>query len=111
MAAALANQDEPLNSPEVGGNGNYVRGASSARAEPSRRESMKPAKMMPTIATSVVAALMVSGLAAQQQPKAEKPRYALIDLGTFGGPDSGNNSPSVILTNEGAVTGVADTAV
>jgi probable HAF family extracellular repeat protein len=72
---------------------------------------MKPAKMMLTIATSLVAALMVSGLAAQQQPKAEKPRYALIDLGTFGGPDSGNNSPSVILTNEGAVTGVADTAV
>jgi probable HAF family extracellular repeat protein len=35
--------------------------------------------------------------------------YKLIDLGTFGGPNSGNNSPSVILNSEGAVTGNADT--
>ena len=41
--------------------------------------------------------------------KKEQMRYKLIDLGTFGGPNSGNNSPSVLMNSAGAVTGWADT--
>src|ERR1700694_1398544 len=39
----------------------------------------------------------------------EHTRYRLIDLGTFGGPDSVNNGGSVIINSEGTVVGAADT--
>jgi probable HAF family extracellular repeat protein len=66
------------------------------------------------VMTSIVALAIPSQLSAQEQPAKqqlarEHHRYKLIDLGTFGGPNSGNNSPSVIMNNEGAVTGFADT--
>ena len=64
--------------------------------------------------SSIVALAIPAQLSAQVQPAKqqlarEHHRYRLIDLGTFGGPNSGNNSPSVIMNNEGAVTGFADT--
>lgn len=62
-------------------------------------------------AISIIAALVIPSPLTAQGEKVAPPHYKLLDLGTLGGPDSGNNSPSIILTNEGAVTGVADTAV
>jgi probable HAF family extracellular repeat protein len=53
------------------------------------------------------------GLAAQEQTDGhakEHTHYKLIDLGTFGGPNSGFNGGSVVVNNEGTVAGVADTA-
>jgi probable HAF family extracellular repeat protein len=39
------------------------------------------------------------------------PRYALIDVGTFGGPHAELNGPAVPITDRGAVLGTADTTV
>jgi probable HAF family extracellular repeat protein len=39
------------------------------------------------------------------------PRYALVDLGTFGGPKAFINLPGVPITSRGAVLGTADTTV
>jgi probable HAF family extracellular repeat protein len=58
---------------------------------------------------TVVAAVR---LPAQGQPQSEKNehiRYKLIDIGTFGGPNSGNNGESTVMNNQGAVVGFADT--
>jgi probable HAF family extracellular repeat protein len=52
-------------------------------------------------------------LTAQPRPQSEKkdhPRYKLVDLGTFGGPNSGNNGESIVMNSEGDVTGSADTS-
>jgi probable HAF family extracellular repeat protein len=54
--------------------------------------------------------MLVVALATPFWLAAQSPHYKLIDLGTFGGPNSGNNSPSVILNNGGTVTGFADTS-
>lgn len=47
-------------------------------------------------------------IASQQQPG---PRYKLIDLGTFGGPNSSVGGQSVVVSNTGNVTGGADTSI
>ncbi len=39
------------------------------------------------------------------------PRYALIDVGTFGGPQAFINLPGVPITSRGAVLGTADTTI
>jgi len=76
---------------------------------------MKCRSLMCISATALLIALAIPAqLSAQEQPAKqqlarEHHRYRLIDLGTFGGPNSGNNSPSIIMNNEGAVTGFADT--
>lgn len=52
-------------------------------------------------------------LAAQARPQSEKKehlRYKLVDIGTFGGPNSGNNGESIVMNSEGDVTGSADTS-
>lgn len=59
---------------------------------------------------TVVVALRV---AAQGRPRSEgkdQLRYRLVDLGTFGGPNSGNNGESIVMNSEGDVTGFADTS-
>ena len=77
------------------------------------------------IRTWTIAALTIlslsAGMAAQDnlspnnKPKHQK--YKLIDLGTFGGPASelttnnGNGAGSLILSNQGTLTGSADTSV
>jgi probable HAF family extracellular repeat protein len=51
-------------------------------------------------------------LAAQGRPQSEKKehiRYKLIDIGTFGGPNSGNNGESTVMNGQGDVVGFADT--
>jgi probable HAF family extracellular repeat protein len=45
------------------------------------------------------------GSAAHQRP------YALIDVGTFGGPHAELNGPAVQITSQGAVLGTADTRI
>jgi len=71
---------------------------------------MKSRTLMLIAAMTLLAALAIPSPLAAQKP-VKHHHYKLIDLGTFGGPNSGNNSPSVIISNEGAVTGVADTSI
>src|ERR1700687_3686589 len=74
-----------------------------------RRRTMKFKTLWITAMTllTVVAAVR---LPAQGQPQSEKKehiRYKLIDIGTFGGPNSGNNGESTVMNNQGAVVGFA----
>ena len=60
-------------------------------------------------AIAVFAAPAMPGrVAAQGQHETQYP-YILIDVGTLGGPQSGFNAPGVIVTDQGAVVGWADT--
>ena len=78
---------------------------------------MKSAKQMCVGALAISALLAIPiGMAAQDNAgQNQKPRhhtYNLIDLGTFGGPNSGLSGPGVkTLTNRGAFVGAADTSV
>jgi len=60
-----------------------------------------------------VATLLTVPLSAQQTttqaPENQIPRYRLIDLGTLGGPNSGEFA-SPVINNQGAITGASDTA-
>jgi probable HAF family extracellular repeat protein len=70
-----------------------------------------------TLLLLTVAALVVGSRSSAQELQQHAPghnRYALVDLGTFGGPQSylnyaRVNSPSKVLTNQGVVAGWADT--
>lgn len=55
-------------------------------------------------------ALLSSGAAAAVTTPGA-PRYALIDVGTFGGPHAELNGPAIQITSQGAVLGTADTTV
>jgi len=70
-------------------------------------------RIVATIATITLLALLAIPVqpAAQEFSAAPKkqPRYRLIDLGTFGGPNS-SDVASPIMNNQGAITGGADTA-
>jgi len=51
-------------------------------------------------------------LAAHGRPRSmgkDQLRYRLVDIGTFGGPTSGNNGESTVMNNQGDVAGFADT--
>jgi len=51
-------------------------------------------------------------LAAQGRPRSlgkDQLRYRLVDIGTLGGPSSGNNGESTLMNNQGDVAGFADT--
>jgi probable HAF family extracellular repeat protein len=54
-------------------------------------------------------ALASSGSAAALTSAA--PHYALIDVGTFGGPNAELDGPAVQITSQGAVLGTADTTI
>src|SRR6516165_11537974 len=58
---------------------------------------------------------MPVGMAAQDNPlqdhKPKHHQYKLIDMGTFGGPNSQvNGTPPPMINNEGTVAGLADTS-
>jgi probable HAF family extracellular repeat protein len=64
-------------------------------------------------AMTLLAAVVAVRLAAQGRPRSEgkeQLRYRLVDIGTFGGPNSGNNGESIVMNSEGDVTGFADTS-
>src|SRR5438034_9865605 len=71
-----------------------------------RGECMKSRTLILAIAMTLLAALALPvPLAAQHS------RYKLIDIGTFGGPNSQvNGSPPPMINNRGVVAGLADTA-
>src|SRR5262245_54912352 len=60
---------------------------------------------------SLILAALVMPLKSQAEPQQKKPRYKLIDLGTFGGPSSTLQDLQEIVNNRGTVIGIADTAV
>jgi probable HAF family extracellular repeat protein len=75
-------------------------------------ENMKNDPAAPIFAVGVIGLLM-SLVLAVQSPAQQQPRYKLIDLGTFGGPQSYVNIPNnyaPVLTDRGTVAGWADTA-
>jgi probable HAF family extracellular repeat protein len=85
-----------------------------------REEEAMKCKIFVATTASLLAALILSvRLAAQEQPvepqhTKEPPRYVLVDLGTFGGPNSylaccGALPP--IINNRGIVVGEADTSL
>src|ERR1035437_7438901 len=86
-----------------------------------KEERMKFRALTCITAITVFAALAIPvRLAAQEQPapqeqKKQHPRYKLIDLGTFGGPNStladGNPPLDRIINNRGTIAGTADTAI
>jgi probable HAF family extracellular repeat protein len=61
----------------------------------------------------MVLALSAPALASGQGApgRGGSPRYALIDVGTFGGPQAFINSPGYPITSRGAVLGTADTTI
>lgn len=73
---------------------------------------MKSRIRMCTTAMAIFTLLAVPGrLAAQQQQKANKPRYKLVDLGTLGGPVSSFGPFNEVILNEaGIAEGGADTS-
>lgn len=75
-------------------------------------------KVSAAITASLLAALILPvRLTAQEQraehqDKKEPPRYVLVDLGTFGGPNSYVNGPGLRdISNQGTYVGEADTSV
>src|SRR5450432_3440096 len=78
---------------------------------------MKPRILTILSAVTLFAALAIPiRLAGQEQStaqegKKEQHRYKLIDIGTFGGPNSYFVNLFFPLTNNGLATGTADTAV
>src|ERR1035438_8479440 len=78
--------------------------------------SMKSKKCTSVVVMSLFAVLaMPVGMAAQdnpsQNPKPKHHQYKLIDLGTFGGPDSAVGGFGTFLNNPGTVVGGADTSI
>lgn len=75
--------------------------------------------MTSKLLASLIAAALFVALALPIRPAAqalqggeknEHIRYKLVDVGTFGGPNSGNNGESIVMNREGDVTGSADTS-
>lgn len=65
---------------------------------------MKSGTMTCAFAVALFAALAIPvGLAAQEQPSNQLPRYAVVDLGTLGGSSSEGRG----INQQGAVTGTA----
>src|SRR5579863_7588856 len=89
----------------------------SASPKPKRRKRMKHSILTSLSAVILFAALAIPiRLAGQEQStaqegKKEQHRYKLIDVGTFGGPNSYFVNLFFPLTNNGLATGTADTAI
>ncbi|PYX05429.1 MAG: hypothetical protein DMG85_15380 [Acidobacteria bacterium] len=71
---------------------------------------MKSGNVTWTVAIAVLV-FLASPRQFSAQPTGGSPRYKLIDLGTFGGPNSTEGSQAPIVSNTGSVIGVGDTSV
>jgi hypothetical protein len=60
---------------------------------------------------ALAAALPVRLAGQHRQPTSPHLRYKLIDLGTLGGPNSGQTAPAQSLNNRGQVIAISGTAV
>jgi probable HAF family extracellular repeat protein len=78
-----------------------------------KKEKLMKSRVWMCVSTMAIFALLVMPvrLAAQEQQKANKTRYKLVDLGTLGGPVSSFGPfNSVILNEDGTAVGGADTS-
>jgi hypothetical protein len=66
-----------------------------------------------TVAATLLVALATPVRLAAQQPNLKHTKYKLVDMGTFGGPNSFYFSEPVVqsVNNHGTVTGAADTSI
>jgi probable HAF family extracellular repeat protein len=81
-----------------------------------KRRAMKLKKWKVAVAATLFTALaMPVGIAAQddtaQNQKAKQPRYKLVELGTFGGPNGYQSAPAPSVNNQGIAMGAADTLI
>jgi probable HAF family extracellular repeat protein len=95
---------------------NVVTKQKNRRLNMKLRRSYKSRMFANLIAMTLLAATPVCALPqgnAVQEQKATHHHYKFVDLGTFGGPNSGvNGEPSVkVINNAGTVVGVADTPI
>jgi probable HAF family extracellular repeat protein len=74
---------------------------------------MKFKKRTVAVAATLLVALAIPVRLAAQEPNHEHSKYKLIDMGTFGGPNSFYFSEPVVqsVNNHGTVTGAADTSI
>jgi probable HAF family extracellular repeat protein len=78
---------------------------------PKRSTSWCPHQLIPAVSLAALPVLFTAWQPAAAAP-ATHHHFKLIDLGTFGGPDSFANGPSVpIVTNNGTYAGEADTSI
>ncbi|HEY8287136.1 MAG TPA: hypothetical protein VIJ28_22325 [Chloroflexota bacterium] len=63
------------------------------------------------MAISLLTALAIPARTAAQVPKDMQYRYIVVDVGTFGGPNSGTVNDAKMLNNQGMLVGGADTAL
>ena len=72
---------------------------------------MKSHRLLGAIVITLLILSVFSFQVAAQQNMRRHHRYKMIEIGTFGGPDSVYNVLSRIATNDGAVVGAANTSV
>jgi hypothetical protein len=78
-----------------------------------KEKRMKSKTLTRIIALAFFAVLVLPLVSSAQEQKKEHHHYKLIDLGTFGGPNSGVNFEPFqnVINNAGTVVGGADTSV
>lgn len=84
------------------------------------RRSKKERTMKRTLPSALVATMLsvsvgltpveAQGPSTSHRPPIDHPRYRLVDLGTFGGPNSAETVEFPFINNRGMVVGFADTA-
>src|SRR5260370_20328742 len=108
-AAALSFRAFPRKVPGACGRGS--RRTIDCATSPDRIERRQTMKSKFVKSFTIIAALAALALALPAELVGQQPRYKLIDLGTFGGPNATVNGPGTRdLSNSGIYAGEAETA-